>query len=517
MVYYRTEWTCGRFNKLKKVALMYNLIEGMSYFFEDMSAEVIGVILSSKRNTEIDINVIANVVSLDISTIVDFLNELVSLGLLATSIPTSESILNYRKQVGMINCQQELTMKKMVHEKRPYELDDAERSYADAIGEDAVVNVMFELTYNCSEKCIHCYNPGATRNNEDKSQRRNRKELSLVDYKRIIDELNNLGVFKVCLSGGDPFSSKDVWKIIDYLYEKEIAFDIYTNGQNIINDVEVLAGYYPRLVGLSIYSGIPEDHDKITRIKGSQKKTIFVMEKLSALGVPMNLKCCVMRPNLKSYFTVKEIAKRCGAVPQFDINITNSVDGDTSSRHLRLTSEMMEVVLRDSDVALFVSSETNNQEESQKSHEDKLCGAGNKSFCITPEGNVQPCCAFPFSFGNISEHSLSWMIQNSEDLHWLRKQTIKDFDECGQHDYCPYCQMCPGNNYNSHGTPLKASENNCDIARVRYNLTKKMKEGYDPLKGKSLVERLQDFDTSFDHLQREESINYRGIQKRING
>ena len=32
--HYRPEWTCGRFNKEKQVALMYNLIEGMSYFFK---------------------------------------------------------------------------------------------------------------------------------------------------------------------------------------------------------------------------------------------------------------------------------------------------------------------------------------------------------------------------------------------------------------------------------------------------------------------------------------------------
>ena len=31
-------------------------------------------------------------------------------------------------------------------------------------------------------------------------------ELQLEDYKRIIDELDNAGLIKVCLSGGDPFS-----------------------------------------------------------------------------------------------------------------------------------------------------------------------------------------------------------------------------------------------------------------------------------------------------------------------
>ena len=39
---------------------------------------------------------------------------------------------------------------------------------------------------------------------------------------------------------------------------KDIAFDVYTNGQSIVNKTKKLADYYPRLVGISIYSGVPE-------------------------------------------------------------------------------------------------------------------------------------------------------------------------------------------------------------------------------------------------------------------
>ena len=49
MTYYRPQWTCGRYDKHANVALYYNLIEGISYFFEDYSALVIGTILSIGR------------------------------------------------------------------------------------------------------------------------------------------------------------------------------------------------------------------------------------------------------------------------------------------------------------------------------------------------------------------------------------------------------------------------------------------------------------------------------------
>ena len=86
------------------------------------------------------------------------------------------------------------------------------------------------------------------------------------------------GLTKVCLSGGDPFSKPDSWEIIDYLYQKGIATDIYTNGQRLINDVERLANYFPRTVEISIYSGDADTHDAITRINGSWQKAISVIK-----------------------------------------------------------------------------------------------------------------------------------------------------------------------------------------------------------------------------------------------
>jgi hypothetical protein len=49
--YYCPEWTCGRYSATARVALIYNLIEGMCYFLEDYSAAVIGEGLLTKRNS----------------------------------------------------------------------------------------------------------------------------------------------------------------------------------------------------------------------------------------------------------------------------------------------------------------------------------------------------------------------------------------------------------------------------------------------------------------------------------
>ena len=149
---------------------------------------------------------------------------------------------------------------------------------------------------------------------------------SLIGFPFSVDDVCSItGLIKVCLSGGDPFSKKNVWELIDYLYRKGLAIDIFTNGQSIVNDIQRLVDYYPRTIGISIYSGVPSVHDYITRIKGSWEKSISVVKQLSSYAVPTNLKCCVMRPNVKSYYMVADIADEYGAVPQFEISLTDSI------------------------------------------------------------------------------------------------------------------------------------------------------------------------------------------------
>ena len=515
--YYRPVWTCGRYNEKAQAAIYYNLIAGMSYFFESYSAMVVGEILAIPRNGTVSIEAISKKLNIAMESLVPFFVQLEQMGIISSVLPTDEMISDYRKRVSEFNCQQQQTVERTTQEKLPYAISNAEKLYTEKVG--GITSVMLELTYRCSEKCIHCYNEGATRNDDEVSTRGDREELTLDDYKRIIDELYEQGLIKVCLTGGDPFSKSFVWELIDYLYNKGIVFDVFTNGQSIVNNVERLANYYPRLVGVSIYSGIAEVHDYITRIKGSWERSMSVVRQLSALAVPMNLKCCVMRPNVKSYYMVADIAKQYGAGPQFEISLTDSIEGDRCvSKYLRMTPEQLEIVLRDDNVALYVGKEAPNYGGQPKLMDQNPCGAGDNSFCITPEGNMIPCCSFHTLFGNIKKHSISDIIRESKELTYWRDLKLSDYEECGRYDYCAYCNLCPGNNFIEHGTPLKASEVNCDMAKIRYNLAQKMIDGYDPLKGKTLQERLAELpDFAPIEIKREMSLNYSETKLKVGG
>lgn len=498
MTYYRPEWTCGRYNKEHHVALMYNLIEGISFFFEDESAYIVGLILSHPRNTQIDLQNIFQHCDIENTIILDFLEELYSVGLLSKLMPTIQTVNSYRAKITKKNIKNTA-----MNDHSSEFVSEAEFDYHNAIKEDSLCNAVIELTYKCSAQCIHCYNPGATRNNAETNNRTIINELNLSDYKKLIDELYELGCYKVTLTGGDPFSKPIVWDIIQYLYDKDIAFDIFTNGIILEENVQRLISYYPRTVSISLYSGIEKDHEIITRVKGSFKKTLSTIEQLSVNGIQLILKCCIMRPNIKSYYLVEDIAKKYLAVVQFEVALQDSVDGDHCvSTFLQLPKSMLEIVLRDKRLPLYVGVEKENYGAVKRDVHDKTCHAGETVLCITPNGNVQFCVAFPFVLGNIKEITLRSVLTENIYLKKWKEITLSDFESCGKEEYCQYCIICAGCNFVATGSPLKACKNNCYIAKCRYDVAEKLKKGNDPLNNKSLIDCLSECDNSIPPLKR---------------
>lgn len=505
-IYYRPSWTCGRYNAKKHVAIMYNLLAGYSFFFESYSADVIGRILSVERDGAIKIHELAKETGLALESLQPFLECLCNNGLLIDHLYSSDELMKLRHDLSEAKNTQQSWVDKPVEEKLPIDTSSAEQRYFNAVDDGKTVcSVMFELTYRCSEKCIHCYNPGATRNDNEVSHRGDFEELTLDEYKYVIDELNANGLVKVCLSGGDPFSNKNAWDIIDYLYKKEIAFDVFTNGLRITNDIKRLADYYPRLVGISIYSGMAEDHDAITRVKGSWKRSMQVVKELSKLAVPMNLKSCVMQPNLHTYYLVSDIAKEYGAQPQFEINITESNDGDICAKQLRLTKEQLQVVLRDKNISLYVGKEFPNYGGVPINKDIMACKAGINSFCITPNGDIKPCCAFPLILGNLLECSLGDILNNSKHLEW-KQSKVGDYEECGKYPYCVYCSLCSGCNFIEHNDFRKPAETNCYMAKVRYELAMKLMNNYIEFSKEQFIEQLRKLPKSQITLQRKYSV-----------
>lgn len=160
---------------------------------------------------------------------------------------------------------------------------------------------------------------------------------------------------------------------------------------------------------------------------------------------------------------------------------------------------MLEIVLRDNKIPLYVG------EDNKKTIIQPRCDA----FCITPEGNMEPCCIFPIALGNLKNEAIVDILRNSKELKWWNNLTLDDYEQCGKQEHCNFCNFCPGVNFSETGNPLKQATTNCEIAKIRCGLAEKLKQGNDPLDGKTVQECLSSISVPLLDLKQEYGQNYR--------
>ena len=88
-------------------------------------------------------------------------------------------------------------------------------------GLDAPICLTWELTYACNLSCIHCLSS---------SGRRDPRELTTAEAKRVLDELRDLQVFYINIGGGEPMIRRDFFELVEYSVAQGIGVKFSTNG-----------------------------------------------------------------------------------------------------------------------------------------------------------------------------------------------------------------------------------------------------------------------------------------------
>lgn len=470
-------WIAGSYNGRCQAAIIFNNLAGETYLFEGPTALLWNELLKYDYEQSFIIDEICKDCACGRFDLLSFFNDLIAKKILVDHVLTKNELDRIKKSVNRTKKSFLRSVKGIGNFHSVFEsVDNDYKKIVESQGIPLTASI--ELTYACNEACIHCYNPNSPRDGGTGVQKpRPTGEMAAEEYYPLLDDMKKLGVTKIIFTGGDPFMKKGLMNILKYAHKLKFAFSVYTNGQALYLNpklYEELKGLYPQYIGLSIYSTVPEIHDSITRRDGSCERTKEVAHWCCNDAIGLQIKCPIMRANKDSYGRVFDFALSVNGMPQFDVNITSSVDGDCfASQRLRLSEEQLQEVLKDPRIPLSIE---NSVGAIDRQPDMMFCGAGESSFNIQPDGTVTPCCAFPMECGNVRENSLVEIWRNSEKLQSIRTLRYKDSDICGKEKFCKYCNRCPGQSFVEHGVPENHSEDNCFLAKIRYKLADTQEE-----------------------------------------
>ncbi len=315
---------------------------------------------------------------------------------------------------------------------------------------EQLCSATIELTYKCNERCRHCY-----------VSEENKKELDTQQVKHLIDGLAELDVFNLVFTGGEIFTRKDAFEILEYAYVKHFLIDIFTNGTLLEGeDYLRLKAIWPRSIHFSLYSHIAGKHDAVTRVPGSFEKTMKSIKACSLIGIPVNIKCPVFAETIDDVEGLVRLANALDVSIELGKNITPKKNGDMSPVKMSVQDESASRTLTNQMDSLicFVPS----SKPYKRAAIDKLCGAGDRSVSINPYGEVFPCSMLQICLGDVKTQEIKDIWNHSEALkNWrtINKRSLKK--GCDGCDYLDQCIYCPGEAMMRTGDSLSRYEDAC--------------------------------------------------------
>jgi MoaA/NifB/PqqE/SkfB family radical SAM enzyme len=317
------------------------------------------------------------------------------------------------------------------------------RLMAMAWRQNLLVSVLVELTYRCNLDCFFCYNDLGLKG----------EPLSREQYFRFFDELRDLEVLHLTLSGGEPLAHPDFLALGARARELGFVVRIKSNGHALRGELarRIRDEIDPFVIEVSLHGATATAHDRQTRVPGSFERLLANLAELQTLGLRVKLNSTLTAWNEGEIEAMFSLADALGLRLQVDPEVTPRDDG---GREPLAVAPSREGVLR-----LFrVQTErgralaggaapevVRNADEGVPVPVGKHCGAGSSGLAVDPFGNVYPCVQWRRPVGNLHEKSLREIWQGSAGLAEVRELTARAMDVVGAHGpRASLLNFCPG-------------------------------------------------------------------------
>lgn len=298
-------------------------------------------------------------------------------------------------------------------------------------------NLTIEPTNRCNLNCPLC--PTGLN-----SLNRDNRNMSLEEYKSIIDQakgkVDNITLYLF----GEPFLHKDVLDMTKYSFEAGMNVSISTNGTLIQGKAhaEQIINSGVSTISISL-DGVQKNTYNLYRIGGDFEKVLnnikYLVEarnKTKNKNVKIIIQTVVMKQNEHQRDTLRKISKELGADAYYEKNLIIPANIETepdkfkemADKYLPNDKKMQLYELKDGYYVMSGSIHNN-------------CGFlfNQKMMTICSNGNVIPCChdnKSEYIMGNVFEETLS-QIWNNKKFKKYKKAIKKDQSSIA------LCRTCP--------------------------------------------------------------------------
>lgn len=159
-------------------------------------------------------------------------------------------------------------------------------------------DVVWDLTYACPLRCVHCYS---------ESGRRPSRRLSDDDMLRTADAIISLKPDTVTFSGGEPFLVKGIFELAHHISQAGIQVLVYTSGWLLETWMTERMAQVFSQVHVSVDGATPDVHDRVRRRAGSFDRAMEALAMLDSAArdrrkrgeqaLRFGIDCVVLRSN----------------------------------------------------------------------------------------------------------------------------------------------------------------------------------------------------------------------------
>ena len=311
---------------------------------------------------------------------------------------------------------------------------------------DAPFRADLALTYDCDNRCIHCYS----------SSPRWKGEMGTRDWKKVIEKLFSVGVPNLLFTGGEPTLREDLPELIAYAEKIGAVTGLVTNGRRLADEsyVRELVSAGLDYVQVTLESHMPRVHERITGVSGSWDETVEGVKNAVRAGLYVDVNMTLSRLN------VRHVAEYVDFLAQLGVRSVSANRLIYSGKALEVKEwfepsfdEMREALEEFREKALehgmrFTWYGVTRYCELNPLELEvglKFCSACSITIAIEPDGTVIPCQSYFYSLGNI--------LKDKWDRIWRHPlcQQIRE-----RRYAAPQCRECPLFSACGGGCPLEA-------------------------------------------------------------